>query len=67
MESEIRNQIQHADIEIKEVEVELTREYQVNNIKIVVSGENEEGNMRLLEYLQKEYQLSAAQYEIVYE
>ena len=59
--------MQHADIEIKEVEVELTREYQVNNIKIVVSGENEEGNMRLLEYLQKEYQLSAAQYEIVYE
>lgn len=67
VESEIRNQMQHADIEIKEVEVELTREYQVNNIKIVVSGENEEGNMRLLEYLQKEYQLSAAQYEIVYE
>lgn len=64
---EIKSQMQLAGIEVKEVEVALSKDYQVNNIRVVVSGENEEGNMRLSEYLQEEYHLSAAQYEIVYE
>lgn len=67
VEREVKKQMQLAGIEIKNVEVELNAEYQVNNIKVVVSGENEEGNVQLLEYLEKEYRLSAAQYEIVYE
>ena len=64
---EVKKQMQLAGIEIKNVEVELNAAYQVNNIKVVVSGENEEGNVQLLEYLEKEYRLSVAQYEVVYE
>lgn len=67
VEKEVKNQLEFAGIEFKEIEIELTEEYQINNIRVVVSGENEEGNMQLLRYLQEEYQLSAEQYEIVYE
>lgn len=67
VEAEIRNQMELLGIEVKNVDVNLTEDYRVNNMKIVVLEESEEGNTRLLEYLQKEYQLSVAQYEIVYE
>ena len=67
VEEEIKKQIEFLEIGIKEVEVDLTGDYKVDSIRIVVLGENEEGNARLLEYFEKEYHLSAEQYEIVYE
>lgn len=67
VEREIKNQLQLAGIVIKEVEVDMNKNYQVNNIRVVVLEEDEERNVQLLEFLQKEYHLSAVQYEIVYE
>lgn len=67
VEEEIKKQMQFVGITLENIEVDLTKDYQINSIKVVVLEENEEENARLLECLQKEYHLSAAQYEIVYE
>ena len=67
VEEEIKKQMQLVGIKMQEIEISLNDEYQVNGIRITVLEKNEEENARLLEYLEKGYHLSAAQYEIVYE
>ena len=64
---EIKKQMKLVGIPVKEIEVVLDGDYEVSGIKVVVLGENEEENAKLLQCLKQEYHLSAAQYEIVYE